>query len=41
MHANWNEKCLIQVGYFSRVNAGQKPPHSAEISHLSEKSHFI
>ena len=41
MHANWDEKYLTQVGYFSHVNARRKVPHSGETSHLGEMSRPI
>ena len=34
MQANWDEKHLTQVGYFSDVNVGWKVSHSGEMSHL-------
>ena len=41
MQANWDEKHLTQVGYFSHVNAGWKVCHSDETSYLSEMSELI
>ena len=41
MQANWDENYLIQVGYFSHVNAEWKVPHSGDSSHLGEVFHLI
>ena len=41
MQANWNEKCLTQVGYFSHVNAESKVFNSGETSDLRVMSHLI
>ena len=41
MQANWDEKHLTQLGYFSHVNAGRKVSHSVKTSHLGEMSHLI
>ena len=41
MQANWDEKCLTQVGYFSHINPEKKVSHSGETSHLGEMSHLI
>ena len=37
MQANWDEKYLTEVGYFSPVNRGSKVSHSDEMSHTSYK----
>ena len=36
MQADWDEKYLTQVGYFSHVNAEWKVRHSGETSHRGE-----
>ena len=41
MQANWNEKYLTQVRYFSHVNTEWKLPHSGETSYLGEGFHII
>ena len=40
MQANWEERYLNQMGYFSHVNAGSKLSHSGKIFHLGEMSYM-
>ena len=41
MQANWDEKYLIPVEYFSHLNMGRKLSSSGETSHLDEMLHLI
>ena len=41
MQVNWNEKYLIQLGYFSHVKPEYKVSHSDEKSILCEMSHLM
>ena len=40
MQANWDEKYLTQVGYFSHINLEWKVSRSGDKSHIGEMSHL-